>query len=402
MAVPVSTIPVLPSASTTSSKRSATGSSIASKILPKRPHIDILAFTLEPAAEELSILDINNLMFFGVQDQLSPLGLILNFPKSNVQHISISSLFSEPSNSFFFRCPKLPRDIDARIGVRRDPRNPDHKQKIFGYNAIIATSIEPQLGLEFPVGCITIAGNAEEGNQFIPLHDQIRRFHPAATRLHLADAKYDDEHNYLYARDHQAIPLIDYNPRSENLSREALLARGYDRNGWPFVPYCKILTRPNGFDPQARRLSFACFKQCTHSSHPQHLELYRRCPHRSNSVGFATHVPVVKFPRLILEIPRGTDRYKELHTLRSAAERTNSTLKSDLAILDRPAVMSLKAAAPLSLMAVTTALLSRFARFVIDITIQQRKLKADGIPFPSQHLRAPEVPAFIKPYLAVN
>ena len=111
---------------------------------------------------------------------------------------------------------------------------------------------------------------------------------------------------------------------------------------------------------------------------------------------------MVKFPRLILEIPRGSDRFKKLHTLRSAAERTNSTLKSDLAILDHPAVMSINAAAPLSLMAVTTTLLSRLARFVIDITIQQRKLKAASIPLSPQHLSAPEVPALIKPFLATK
>ena len=64
--------------------------------------------------------------------------------------------------------------------------------------------------------------------------------------------------------------------------------------------------------------------------------------------------------------------------------------------------MSINAAAPLSLMAVTTTLLSRLARLVIDITSQQRKLKAAGTPFSSQHLPAPEVPAVIKPFLAVN
>jgi hypothetical protein len=67
------------------------------------------------------------------------------------------------------RCPKLPYDRDARIGVRRKPSNPDKTEKIFGYNAMITTSIEPELGIELPVGCITITGNAAEGNQFIPL-----------------------------------------------------------------------------------------------------------------------------------------------------------------------------------------------------------------------------------------
>jgi hypothetical protein len=38
--------------------------------------------------------------------------------------------------------------MDARIGVRRDPQNPDRKQKIFGFNSVIDTSIELSLGLE--------------------------------------------------------------------------------------------------------------------------------------------------------------------------------------------------------------------------------------------------------------
>ena len=214
----------------------------------KRPNIDILAFTLEPAAEEPSVLRLQQPEVLRCRGATRSLGLDPELSKFQCAAHRRLVAFLRALQHLFFRCPKLPRDTTARIGVRRNPRNPDRKEKIFGYNAIIATSIEPQLGLEFPVGCITIAGNAEEGNQFIPLHDQIRHFHPAATRLHLADAKYDDLHNYQYARDHQAIPLIDYNPRRENLSREALLARGYDRHGWPFVPYCKILTRPNGYD----------------------------------------------------------------------------------------------------------------------------------------------------------
>jgi hypothetical protein len=84
--------------------------------------------------------------------------------------------------------------------VRRKPSNPDKIEKIFGYNAIICTSIEPLLGLELPVACITIAGNAEEGNQFIPLQEQILRFHKVNPLLHLLDAKYDELHSYEYDR----------------------------------------------------------------------------------------------------------------------------------------------------------------------------------------------------------
>ena len=156
--------------------------------------------------------------------------------------------------------------------------NPEKIEKIFGYNAIFTTSIEPQWGIELPVGCITIAGNAEEGNQFIPLQEQIRRLHCASPRIHLLDAKYDEFRNYEFVRKQGAIPLIDYNPKNEKSAREALLERGYHRNGWPYVPYWHFPTRPNGFDVSARRLSFSCFKHCMKSKDPAILGYIETVP----------------------------------------------------------------------------------------------------------------------------
>jgi hypothetical protein len=368
----------------------------------KRAKISILSFTLENATEELPAVDANNLRFFRVEEQLGKLGLVLRFPQSNVHTISLSSLVSEPSNTFHFRCPKLPYDRNARIGVRRKPSNPDKTEKIFGYNAVIATSIEPQWGLELPVACITIAGNAEEGNQFIPLQEQISRFHNVSPKIHLLDAKYDELHNYEYARQQGAVPLIDYNPRNEKLIREALIERGYDRNGWPYVPYCHLATRPNGFDAVAQRLSFSCLKQCVKSTSASNLELYRNCPHRANKLGFSTHVSIAQRPRLILEIPRGTERYREFHALRSAAERTNSTLKEDNAILREPPVRSLRRAAVVSQMGVITTLLDRVTRFVLDITIKERRFKATGDKKWFDQLSPPEIPAHLQPFVKAS
>src|SRR4030042_50598 len=127
---------------------------------------------------------------FGAQEKLKSPGLDVIVRKIHFHSIHIDQI-----DSFFFRCPKLPSDTEARIGVRRNPKNPDKIEKIFGYNAIITTSIELSLGLELPVGCLTISGNAEEGNQFIPLKQQLSRHHPH-TKIDLADAKYDELHNY--------------------------------------------------------------------------------------------------------------------------------------------------------------------------------------------------------------
>jgi hypothetical protein len=365
----------------------------------KRPKITILSFTLESASEELSIIDSNNLKFFRVEEHLAKHGLVLRFRESNVHAVSVSSFIGQPSDTVHFRCPKLPYDRDARIGVRRKPSNPDKTEKIFGYNAVIATSIEPQLGIELPIGCVTIAGNAEEGNQFIPLQQQISRFHTSHPRIHLLDAKYDELHNYQFARNNNAIPLIDYNPRNEKLIREVLLQRGYDRNGWPFVPHCHLPTRPNGFDAADKRLSFACFKTCLKSIDAAVVDLFRSCPHRHNRLGFATHASIAQHPRLILEIPRGSERYRQLHSLRSASERTNSTLKDDNAILANPPVRSLRRAAVVSLMGVVTTLLERVARFVLAVTVTQRKGQETGDKHWFDQLSPPEVPSHLTPFV---
>jgi hypothetical protein len=366
----------------------------------KRAKITILSFTLENAPEGLSAIDSNNLKFFRVEEPLTKLGLVLRFRESNIHELLVSSFLGETPDSVRFRCPKLPYDRDARIGVRRNPANPDKTEKIFGYNAIIATSIEPLVGIELPVGCITIAGNAQEGNTFIPLQEQIRKFHSADPQIHLLDAKYDELHNYEFARKQGAIPLIDYNPRNEKLVREALLQRGYDRNGWPFASYCKLPMRPNGFDAADQRLSFSCFKQCVKSKDPTILDLYRNCSHRSKLLGFSTHVPIAERPRLHIEIPRGTERYRQLHCLRSASERTNSTLKEDNAILRNPSVRSLRRASMESLMGVMTTLIDRVVRFAIDVTVKERKFKSTGDKAWLDLLSPPEIPSHLKPYVS--
>jgi len=52
--------------------------------------------------------------------------------------------------------------------------------------------------------------------------EQILQHHERSSKIDLADAKYDDLHNYQFSRSHGAIPIIDYNPRNENRSSVAL------------------------------------------------------------------------------------------------------------------------------------------------------------------------------------
>jgi len=330
----------------------------------ERPKVELLTLCLvEANPERPSIFN----QLFGLKDELKAAGLDILVKRGILDRINLA----DDTDSFFFRCPKLPSDMDAKIGVRRDPQNPNRKQKIFGFNAVIGTCIELSLGIELPVACVTIPGNAEEGNQYIPIKKQIMQ-HGKRSRIDIADAKYDEHHNYEFSRDHGAIPLIDYNRRNEKLNSSALRDRGYDQNGWPYAP-CGILTRPNGFDFNCQRASFSCRRQCLLAKDDRMIEYAKDCPYWINYHGFTKHMSIKKFPRLICEIVRGSYRHQKIKALRSASERINSCAKVDCSILSRPKIRGIKNAAVLSQMATIVVLLKGIARFIVKVTLAFRK-----------------------------
>jgi hypothetical protein len=231
----------------------------------------VLTLCLQEAdAEKPSIFN----QIFGVQEELQRENLDLIVKRGIFPEIILGD--SAKTDSFFFRCPNLPHDMDARIGVQRNPQNPDRIEKIFGFNAIIDTSIELGRGIELPVACTTIADNGEEGRHFITKKNQILQHHGKLSKIQLADAKYDEIHNYEFCWSQGSIPLIDYNPRSENLTPQAVKIRGYDLKGWPYSP-CGFLTRPNGFDQKSQRASFSCRRQCVRSNDPQIQQYVKNC-----------------------------------------------------------------------------------------------------------------------------
>ena len=354
-----------------------------------RPKIEVLSlFLKETDPEQPSIFN----RIFELENELHEAHLDLMVKRGVITGAVMRDSIS--NDSFFFRCPKLPADMEARIGVRRDPQNANRKQKIFGFNAVIDTSVELDLGLELPVACSTLAGNAHEGKHYIINREQILEHHGKTSKIDLADAKYDEHDNFAFSRAHGSIPIIDYNPRSENVSAAALKERGYDRNGWPYAP-CGLLTRPNGFDSHSKRASFTCRRQCVDSKDPEIRKYTTRCPHWINYHGFTKHMSVREFPRLITEVIRGTDRHQKLKTLRSAAERTNATAKEDFSILSKPKIRGLEHAGILSQMAVIVVLLKRVACFIVKVTLSLKKnLQSNKAP-PKFFVLGPSVPKFI-------
>jgi hypothetical protein len=297
-------------------------------------------------------------------------------------------------------CPKLPTDTEAKIGVRRNPQNPSKKQKIFGYNLVLTTSVELHLKIELPVAVTNIAGNAQEGSQIITNDDQIDTHHHCRINIDIADAKYDITKNYDYIRAKSSIPIIDYNRRREDLSRQALINRGYDHNGWPFAP-CGLLCRPNGFDKKYQRLTFCCFKQCLNLRAAALKSVQEKydiamCPHMQNRTGFTRHMYVKEHPRLINEIPRGSKRYNLIKKIRSASERANSTMKEDLKILEKPRVLNNSRANILAQMAGIVLLLNRAFKFIVRLTILFRKLHLTNNPDIKEKLKPPSIPKSIQ------
>jgi len=344
----------------------------------KRSKIEVVALKLVVAEEHLSSAQVNTALLFGVHEELTKQGLCIKTVRSNIATIDTFN------NSAAICCPKLPKDTDARIGVRRDPQNANKKQKIFGYNLVISTSVELDLKLELPVAATNIAGNGEEGSMLIVNNEQIDPHHRARIKVDIADAKYDITKNYQYLRDKGSVPIIDYNRRRENISSAALRERGYDTNGWPYAP-CGILTRPNGFDSKNQRHTFCCFKQCLKLKvqgikHVQDDYDLGSCPYIENRNGYCRHMYIKDHPRLQNQIPRGTKRYNTIKHARSASERANSTIKEDLRILDKPIVYNKKRADIIAQLAAIILLLYRAMAFIVKTTLLLKKYAESNDP----------------------
>ena len=360
----------------------------------KRPKIELFACKLAFADGELSEEQKNTAILFGVEEELRKQNLCIQTTRSNVSAINFGD------GSITISCPKLPKDTDARIGVRRNPQNPNKKEKIFGYNLVLSTSVEVHLKIELPVAVTNIAGNADEGSQIIQNKEQVHNHHQAGIKIDIADAKYDIINNYEYIRGRGSIPIIDYNRRRENLSKTAILNRGYDQNGWPFAP-CGLLARPNGFDQKHQRLTFCCFKQCLKLRQTAIKDLQERyditqCPHIHNRNGFAKHMYVKEYPRLVNEIPRGSKRYNTIKKMRSASERANSTVKEDIKILEKPRVIAGFRANILGQMAGITLLLKRAFSFIVRVTNRFRKFLKTEDPRIKETLTPPSLPKSIR------
>ena len=95
---------------------------------------------------------------------------LLGLPQDEVPPLRIKwcHLSQDAEGELIGSCSKMPSDLEAKIGVHIDTKNPDKTEEVFGYMRLTTTDLNPALGLELPLGSSTYPGNTKEGSEFIP------------------------------------------------------------------------------------------------------------------------------------------------------------------------------------------------------------------------------------------
>jgi hypothetical protein len=322
----------------------------------------------KPREPTMALLEIEDEPANSAQPDGRPqLSELLSLPSDQLPPVRItwSRLTKGPQGELWGCCPKVPSDLEARVGYHIDNKDPQKKERVFGYLQQKTTNIAIELGLELPVGTSTYPANAAEGSHYQEHRAKVAiPFRPQ--QVELADAGYDLVENYQSIRGRGGIPIIAYNPRHENLSPEALLARGYDPHGTPYGP-CGRLCRSNGYDYQSNSRQYVCGRPCL-------LEERERCPHGQKVRGYTHRMSFAAYPRLIGPMQRGSEAWNILYAARTASERINSY---DQEVIEKgrpPKLRGLQAFRFLGAIRTVAHLLRRALQFVLDVTYTLGKL----------------------------
>jgi len=292
---------------------------------------------------------------------------LLSLPHDEVPPLRIKwcHLRRDADGELIGGCPKMPSDLEAKIGVHVDTKNPDQIEEVFGYVRLTTTDLNPELGLELPLGNSTYPGNTKEGAEFIPHRSKLAvPVRPGQT--HLGDSGNDVTANYTWLQDHGAIAVFAYNRRNEHVDETSLLNRGYDQNGAPYAP-CGRLCHSNGYDYEAQSRQYVCGLPCP-------PEEQQRCPHRYGVLGYCRRMSFKDHPRLIGPIQRGSKAWDDLYKARSSSERANSYDQEVVGNAHPLRMRGLKAFRFAGAIRTLAQLLRRALNFVLDVTYTRGKM----------------------------
>ncbi|MCP3967055.1 MAG: hypothetical protein GY718_12010, partial [Lentisphaerae bacterium] len=286
---------------------------------------------------------------------------LLNLSETDIPHLRIKKcrVNTNSNGELVGNCPKVPSDPEARVGYHVDNKNPSKKEQIFGYLHQKTTSTDNDLGLELPIGNSTYPANTDEGNKYFDHRSKLAI--PFVTgQINILDAAYDQTAIYQGIRQDNAIPVIAYNVRRENLSEEAVRKRGYDENGVPYAP-CGRLCKSNGYDYKSESRQYVCGRVCPSEEQDQ-------CSHGYKSTGYNHRMSSKQYPRLTGPVQRGTKKWKGYYTKRSASERINSYDQEVIEVGCKPKLRGLKAFKFSGSIRTLAQLLRKSLIFVLNVT----------------------------------
>jgi len=133
----------------------------------KRPTFRALSFCFVSKEEDQRPSELASIL--GLEKRLSQEGLYLKTLSSSISRIDLT----QEKPLIYVRCPRIPADLQAKIGYKRANHNPNKKVKVFGYQAMITTNIELEIGLELPVGCVSSPADELDGSYLIPEREKL-------------------------------------------------------------------------------------------------------------------------------------------------------------------------------------------------------------------------------------
>jgi hypothetical protein len=271
-------------------------------------------------------------------------------------------------DDLYLSCPRVPTDTTARLGVHLSPGT-GQKEYIFGRDVMITSNVEVRLaGLTLPVGLSLYPANIKEGSVFVA-HDEQVGAHLFNERVHVLDGAYDNKPNYAHLRAKDCLPVIDYNPRREDLSPKTLQARGYNEQGWPYAG-CGRLMPPLEPMSQVGQAIHACRCQCLQDGLDENQS---SCLHLNHPLGQVTRMSIADYPRLVAEIIRGTPERAKVKGLRSPSESVNSYAQHCTG-LKAPRVRGNDAFFARAHLSLLGLLLRKVVDFIVDMTNLLRRI----------------------------
>ena len=286
---------------------------------------------------------------------------LLGLPEDQVPPVRLTRchVHQTPQGSLAGSCPKVPSDLEAKVGYHVDNKHSSKKELVFGYVHLKTTDLNRELSLELPVGNSTYPADANEGSKFIE-HRAALAVPVLPGQVQLGDAANDVTANYHWMHDQGGIAVFAYNPRNEHRDAASLVNRGYDQYGTPYAP-CGRLCRSNGYDYHAESRQYVCGRPCP-------PEEQRPCPHGAGVLGYSHRMTFKDHPRLIGPIQRGTPAWQRLYAARSASERTNSYDQEVIANAHPLRMRGLQAFRFAGAIRTLAQLLRRAVNFVLDVT----------------------------------